>query len=67
MNSNDGFINEDIIIAKAKSFGEKLNVCNFLYTNGWLSNFKKRFNLKLPVLHGEAASINDSLDDICNF
>ena len=59
MDSINGFITEEVIIAKAKEFGEKLNIDDLIFSHGWLHRFKHRYNLKLRNLHGEAASMTD--------
>ena len=59
MDSVNGFLNEEIIIAKAKEYGEKLKIEGLKFSHGWLHRFKNRYNLKMRNLHGEAASISD--------
>jgi hypothetical protein len=59
MDAINGYVTDEIIIRKAKEFGQKLNICDLQFSNGWLYRFKNRFNLKLKVLHGEANSMND--------
>ena len=50
-------ISDDMLIEKAKTFGEKLGVSDgFLYSKGWLDNFKKRHGIKKHVLDGESDS-----------
>jgi hypothetical protein len=39
-------IKGDIILSKAKSFAQLLGINDFKGSNGWVSNFKKRHNLK---------------------
>lgn len=65
MDSINGFITEEIIIVKAKEFGEKLEIRDLKFSNGWLYRFKNRYNLKMRVLHGEAASMTD--DNVVKF
>ena len=62
MNSVNGFINNDIIVEKAKRFAEALNITNLQFSSGWLWRFKKRLNLKSRRIHGEANNI--SIDDV---
>ena len=45
-----------IIRFKAFQFAERLHIDNFGGSEGWLSNFKKRFNIKEYKRQGEAAS-----------
>lgn len=59
MDAINGYVTDEIIITKAKEFGQKLNVDDLQFSKGWLYRFKNRFNLKLKVLHGEANSMND--------
>src|SRR6185369_13042463 len=39
-------IKGDVILDKAKSFAQLLGINDFKGSNGWVSNFKKRHNLK---------------------
>ena len=47
-------VSDDIVIKKAKEFGEKLSVTDFLYSRGW---FKKRHGIRLHKTHGEAGRV----------
>ena len=47
----------DIIQQKAQDFGKILKV-DMSVSDGWLSRFKTRYNIKTRILHGEAASVN---------
>ena len=49
-------ITGEIIIAKAINFANLLNIEGFTGSSGWLSNFKKRYNIKQYNKHGEAQS-----------
>ncbi len=49
-------ITGDIILLKAKRFAELLNIDDFKGSDGWVSNFKKRNNIKQYAMHGEASS-----------
>jgi len=46
----------DAIIAKARVYAERLGITNFVGTDGWLSKYKKRYNLHNISRHGESAS-----------
>ena len=52
----DLVINTDILHEKAEFFARSFEVNNFKASNGWISNFKKRHNMKEYVKWGEAAS-----------
>ncbi|CAB4476272.1 unnamed protein product [Rhizophagus irregularis] len=52
----DLVINTDILREKAEFFARSFEVNNFKASNGWISNFKKRHNMKEYVKWGEAAS-----------
>src|SRR6185312_7332244 len=49
-------ITGEIILSKADDFAKLLNIENFHGSDGWLTNFKKRHNLKQYNKHGEAQS-----------
>ena len=49
-------ITGEIIIAKAINFANLLNIKGFTGSSSWLSNFKKRYNIKQYNKHGEAQS-----------
>jgi hypothetical protein len=52
-------INESMLIEQAKRFGEYLGIeHNFKYSNGWLENFKFRFNVKHYCTSGESKSVD---------
>lgn len=54
--SDKRVITGDIILTKAKRFAELLDINDFKGSDGWVSNFKKRNNIKQYVMHGEASS-----------
>ncbi|CAJ0844404.1 11156_t:CDS:2 [Entrophospora sp. SA101] len=54
--SDKRVITSDIILTKAKIFAKLLDINDFKGSDGWLSNFKKRNNIKQYVMHGEASS-----------
>ena len=45
-----------ILVHQAQEFAKLLNITDFKASEGWLTNFKKRANLKQFVHHGEANS-----------
>jgi hypothetical protein len=49
----------DILQQKAKFFADKFGIIGFNASAGWLTNFKKRNNLRSYVKSGEAASAPD--------
>ncbi|MCU0550073.1 MAG: DNA-binding domain-containing protein, partial [Leptolyngbya sp. Prado105] len=49
-------VTDHLLIEKAGYFGKRLKVENFSYTTGWLAGFKKRFNISMKALCGEAES-----------
>jgi hypothetical protein len=53
---------DDLLLEKAKEFGEILGISTLLYSKGWMANFKTRYNLSKFKIVGESASI--SADDI---
>ena len=54
---NNIVINDEILTEMAKKFGEKMSLpADFKFSRGWLQRFKKRHNLKMINLHGEAGS-----------
>jgi len=59
-------LTNEILIEKAKRLSQKLgNIPNdFKYSNGWLERFKKRFDVKKRIIHGETANVNLALYDI---
>jgi hypothetical protein len=46
----------DAIIAKACVYAERLGIKDFTGTDGWLSKYKRRYNLHNISRHGESAS-----------
>jgi len=49
-------INTDILREKAEFFARRFEINNFSASNGWISNFKKRNNIREYTKWGEAAS-----------
>jgi hypothetical protein len=49
-------ISDDILSLKAMEFAFLCNETKFKGSDGWVSNFKKRHNLRQYNIHGEAAS-----------
>lgn len=56
-------VSDEILKAKGKELGEKLGVTNFLYSNGWVQRFKKRFAISSRVISGESAGIDSETID----
>ena len=46
----------ETILVKARDYAERLGITDFKGTDGWLSKYKKRFNLHNITRHGESAS-----------
>ena len=53
---NGHALNGDAIVAKAHDYAKCLEINDFKGTDGWLSKFKKRYQLRQIVKHGEAGS-----------
>src|ERR1043165_7429536 len=49
-------ITSEIILSKANDYAKLLNIKNFHGSEDWLTNFKRRHNLKQYNKHGEALS-----------
>ena len=49
-------VSHDLVIKKAKQFGDKVSVTDFLYSRGWLRQ-KKRHGSRLHKARGEAGSV----------
>ena len=54
--AKNAIINDDMLIEKAKTYGNQLGVQDFAYSKGWLQKFKKRHVISKHVAHGEADS-----------
>ena len=54
--SNHASVNDEMLIEKAKQFGEKMNITDFAYSRGWLQNFKNRHGMSMKPMQGEANS-----------
>ena len=54
--SHHAAVNDDMLITKARGYGEQMGVENFQYSRGWLQNFKSRYGIKSKTYEGEAAS-----------
>ena len=52
-------LSDEILLSKAQVLGEKLKIEDFGYSQGWLNNFKKRFNIKLRKLCGESKEVDE--------
>jgi hypothetical protein len=57
-------ISGDMLVEKARVYSEllysRLEIENFKYSSGWLSNFKERFGLKSQTIQGESAGVDES-------
>jgi hypothetical protein len=57
-------ISNDILIEKAKKFSDLLYTClevyDFKYSPGWLSNFKKRHGISCKSIHGESGGVDSN-------
>lgn len=54
-----------MVQAKALEIAKKLNCESFTASNGWLSRWRKRYNISFKQISGEAASVNEV--DVCQF
>ena len=61
MSSQHAAINDEMLIMKAKTLGEQLNVTEFCYSRGWIQRFKNRRGIKRKLYVGEAESADVSL------
>ncbi|KAJ8299278.1 hypothetical protein KUTeg_023338 [Tegillarca granosa] len=56
--AQNAFITDQMLIEKAKVFGQDLNVdSDFSYSSGWLYKFKQRQNISQLIAHGESGTI----------
>ncbi len=60
-------ITNEMLIAKARVFGEKLGVTDFAYSRGWLAGLKGRRGITSQKYHGESESAEYDPCDIYNF
>jgi len=61
MSSHHAAINDEMLIMKAKTLGEQLNVTEFCYSRWWIQLFKNRRGIKRKLYEGEAESADISL------
>lgn len=61
MSLHHAAINDEMLIMKAKTLGEQLNVTEFCYSRGWIQRFKNRRGIKRKLYEGEAESADMSL------
>ncbi|MEW8693664.1 MAG: hypothetical protein AB2535_21740 [Candidatus Thiodiazotropha endolucinida] len=59
--SKNAYVNDQMLVEKAKFFGDELKVDDFQYSRGWLQKFKKRHNIASHVAHGEADSADPTV------
>ena len=61
MSSHHAAINDEMLIMKAKTLGEQLNITEFCYPLGWIQRFNNRRGIKCKLYEGEAESADMSL------
>ena len=54
-------ISDEMLISKAKDFGNLLDIKDFGYSNGWLEKFKKRHGIKVYKYMGESGNVDVNL------
>jgi hypothetical protein len=54
-------ISDDMLIEKAKVFGQLLQITDFKYSNGWLNKFKDRFDISRQIILGESGDVCDEM------
>ncbi|CAG8690448.1 25980_t:CDS:1, partial [Gigaspora rosea] len=54
-------LSDAILIEKAKTFAQMLEIPDLKFSQGWLYKFKKRHKLRRVKKHGEDASVNDAV------
>lgn len=54
-------VSDEILLNKAKDFGEHLQIHELKFSYGWLQGFKSRHGIRLRKLHGEQNSSNFTL------
>ena len=59
---NNHTLSSHIVTAKAAKFAQQLDIPDFKGSSGWLARFKKRYNVREYIRHGEANSA--PLDDL---
>ncbi|XP_029654799.1 tigger transposable element-derived protein 4-like [Octopus sinensis] len=61
-----GFMDDNSILLKAKKVADLHGITDFKASNGWLSKFKKRNNIKLRTFHGESYMTNVNFEEEIN-
>ena len=61
ISSQHSTINDEMLIMKAKTLGEQMNVTKLCYSRGWIQRFKNRRGIKRKLYEGEAESADMSL------
>ena len=56
MTAHHAAVNDEMLMTKAKTLGEQLNIQDFAYSRGWLQRFKVRRGIKRRLYEGEADS-----------
>ncbi|CAG8731540.1 22072_t:CDS:2 [Cetraspora pellucida] len=54
-------LSDAILIEKAKTFAQMLEIPDLKFSQGWLYKFKKRYGLGRVKKHGEDASMDDAV------
>ncbi|KAG2216372.1 hypothetical protein INT45_007375 [Circinella minor] len=57
MESEGAPVSRESLRDQAIAIGKALKITDFEFSDGWMSNFEKRFNFKSRVMHGEARSV----------
>ena len=58
MTSHQATVSDEMLVEKAREFGEQLGITNFAYSNGWLGRFKKRRGIKQRPRKGRVICSN---------
>ncbi|GBP24490.1 Tigger transposable element-derived protein 6 [Eumeta japonica] len=55
------FISGNLLKEQAKEFGSTLSIKNFVASEGWLTNFRKRNGVMFKNICGESGSVDDTV------
>ena len=61
--SNNGEISSNDLKSKSLEIAKELNIDGFKASNGYIENWKKRFNIKFKVFSGEGGSVDNFVVD----
>ncbi|KAG2214837.1 hypothetical protein INT45_007997 [Circinella minor] len=64
MESEGAPISHESLRDQAIAIRNALKITNFEFSDGWMSNFEKRFSFKSRIIHGKAGSAVTSTQDI---